>query len=712
MRPQLTRVRALILAVVFFAAGTLAAFILTAPNASASNNGLSITPAMGWSSWSFVRRNPTEATIKAQAAAMKNSGLSSHGFVYINVDDFYQKCDSNGFTVDGFGRWVVDTAKFPNGMKALGDYIHGLGLKFGVYVTPGIPQNAVMKNTPIEGTPYHAKDIADTSKTEKNYNCKHMYFIDYSKPGAQEYVNSFANMFASWGADYLKIDGVGAADIPDVRAWDKALRQAGRPINFALSNNLPIANATTWRQLANSWRTQGDVECYCSGQPNGVGYPLTNWSHVSARFNAVASWQPYAGTGGWNDYDSLEIGNGTNTGLTADQRRSHFTLWAMAASPLLLGTDLTNLDATDLAMLTNDRVIAVDQDGVAAKRIVNSSGRQVFSKKEASGAYVVALFNTNTSGNQTVSVNWSQVGFSGDGDVTDLWSGSHTGVVANSYSATLRPGETRLIRVVPGSVTPPPANRHEAESGTCDGTIDSDHTGFSGTGFCNTTNAVGAAAQLTVQADTAGPASLTIRYANGTATDRPMDIIVNGTVVSPAHSFPGTGSWDTWTTTTVTADLNAGTNTIRLAATTAGGGPNLDYLDVDQASSPPPATRTEAESGTCDGTIDSDHTGFSGTGFCNTTNAIGAAAQLTVQADTAGPASLTIRYANGTATDRPMDIIVNGTVIAAAHTFPNTGTWDTWASTTVTADLNAGTNTIRLVATTAGGAPNLDYLET
>src|SRR5690242_7157208 len=301
MRPPLTRARPLLLAVATAAAAALTAAVLMTSNPSASNNGWSVTPAMGWGSWSFVRRNPTEATIKAQAAAMKNSGLTGHGFVYVNVDDFYQKCDSNGFVVDSVGRWTVDSAKFPSGMKALGDYIHGLGLKFGVYVTPGIPQNAVTRNTPIEGTSAHAKDIADTSKTEKNYNCKHMYFINYSKPGAQEYVHSFANMFAAWGADYLKIDGVGAADIRDVQAWDQALRQTGQPINFALSNNLPIANATTWKQLANTWRTQGDVECYCSGQPNGVGYPLTDWSHVSARFNTAASWQPYAGPGGWND---------------------------------------------------------------------------------------------------------------------------------------------------------------------------------------------------------------------------------------------------------------------------------------------------------------------------------------------------------------------------------------------------------------------------
>jgi polygalacturonase len=414
-----------------------------------SDNGQSLRPAMGWSSWSFVRRQPTEAKLKAQADALASSGLKDHGFVYVNLDDFWQKCDSNGFVVDNYGRWTVDTAKFPGGIKALADYVHSKGLKFGFYVTPGIAKNAVTRNTPIEGTSYHAKDIADTSKTEKNYNCKSMYYIDYSKPGAQEFVNSWAKQFASWGVDYLKIDGVGSQDISDVKAWDKALRASGRPVNFALSNNLPIADAANWRQLANSWRTQGDVECYCGPGPNGSGYPLTDWSHVTKRFDSAASWQQYAGPGGWNDLDSLEVGNGDQAGLTADQRRSHFTLWAMAASPLLLGTDLTHLDPVDKAMLTNDRLIGVDQDGVPAKRIVNSGVKQVWSKREGSGDYVVALFNTGTSGNSTVSVNWSQVGFTGSGDVTDLWSGAHKGTVAGTYGATLRPGETRLIRVTP-----------------------------------------------------------------------------------------------------------------------------------------------------------------------------------------------------------------------------------------------------------------------
>src|SRR4051794_22552075 len=150
------------------AALALAGGIAYAPAAFASDNGLSIRPAMGWSSWSFVRRTPTAAKIKAQAAALKNSGLAAHGFLYVNLDDFYQKCDSNGFVVDSFGRWVVDEAKFPGGIKPLADYVHGLGLKFGFYVTPGIAKNAVLQNTAIEGTSYHAKDIADTSRTEKN----------------------------------------------------------------------------------------------------------------------------------------------------------------------------------------------------------------------------------------------------------------------------------------------------------------------------------------------------------------------------------------------------------------------------------------------------------------------------------------------------------------------------------------------------------------
>jgi len=592
VRPRLKRL-SIVLTVLSTGVAGVVAGVLAAPDARASNNGLSIRPAMGWSSWSFIRRSPTAAKIIAQADAMKNSGLADHGYTYVNVDDFFQKCDANGYVVDGFGRWTVDTAKFPGGIKPVADHVHSLGLKFGLYVTPGIPQNAVDKNTPIEGTSFHARDIADTSRLEKSYNCKHMYFIDYSKPGAQEYVNSFANLYASWGVDYLKIDGVGSSDIPDVQAWDKALRQTGRPINFALSNNLPIADASTWRQLSNSWRTQGDVECYCSGQPNGVGYPLTTWAKIASRFNSVASWQPFAGPGGWNDYDSIEIGSGDQeiqdiTGMNkADIRRTQLTLWSMAAAPLLLGTDLVLMDPTktptppagvntDKAMLFNDRLIAIDQDGVAAKRIVNSNGGQVFSKREANGDFIVALFNTNTSGNLTVSVSWSQVGFTGSAHVRNEWSGADGGTVTNSYSATLRPGEPRLIRVTPGSGGG--GSTVEAEAGSiagaariagCTACSGGQKVGFIGNGAANFVT-------LNVTPSAAGSRTLTIIYTlNG---NRSFFVSVNG---GAAVEVPLTGtSFATPFTKTITVTLNAGSNSIKFFNNTAYA-PDLDKISVN-----------------------------------------------------------------------------------------------------------------------------------
>src|SRR6266498_3165478 len=705
MRPQVRRrLLAGLAGVLIGVTGAAVVDVLTAPPASATDNGLSVRPAMGWSSWSFIRRSPDETKIKAQADAMVSSGLAGHGYVYINLDDFWQLCDGNGFVVDSFGRWVADPAKFPNGIKAVVDYVHGLALKFGFYVTPGIPKNAVLRNTPIEGTSFHAADIANTALLEKNYNCKNMYFIDYSKRGAQAYVDSWARQFASWGVDYLKIDGVGSSDIPDVEAWAGALRRSGRPINYALSNNLPISDAATWQRLANSWRTQGDVECYCGPGPNGSGYPLTTWSRVTTRFASASAWQPWAGPEGWNDLDSLEIGNGDQVGLTADQRRSTMTLWAMAGAPLLLGTDLTNLTSTDLAMLTNDRLIGVDQDGYAAARIVDSGANQVWRKREDNGDFIVALFNTDTAASSTVSVTWSQVGFTGSATVTDLWSGASVGTVSDSYSATLRPGETRLIRARPtsGAIV-----RYQAENATITpGTVDNNHIGFTGTGFANTDNVAGSFVEWAVNAESAGSQSLRIRYANGTTTNRPMDISVNGTVVATNVAFNGTSSWDTWATSTVTANLNAGSNTVRATATTATGGPNVDYLEV--APPAPASTTVEAESGTlsgaarlasCSACSGGQKVGFIGNGSTNHVT-------LSVTAATSGTRQMTIAgLVNGT---RTFFVSVNG---GAGIQVPMTGTsFATPITTSINVTLNAGTNTIRFYNDTAY-APNLDKID-
>jgi alpha galactosidase A-like protein/alpha galactosidase C-like protein/alpha-galactosidase-like protein/alpha-galactosidase-like CBM13-containing protein len=399
--------------------------------AQAEDNGVGRTPVLGWSSWSFVRRNPTAAGIEAQADAMKSSGLARAGFKYVNVDDFWYRCPGGqGPDVDQYGRWVIDSAKFPDGIKAVADHVHHDGLKFGIYVTPGISKQAVAQNTAIEGTSYHAADIA-TTDGRSNYNCGGMVGIDTTKPGAQAFIDSWAAQFAGWGVDYLKIDGVGSYDIPDVKAWSDALRKTGRPIHLELSNSLNIADAATWKQYSNGWRTGGDIECYCG--PGGSSYPLTTWGSISSRFDQVAAWQPYGAPGGFNDYDSIEVGNGTNDGLTLDERKTQMSLWSLAASPLILGTDLTHLDPSDLALLKNRDVLAVDQDGIDAGRLANSGGKQVFTKTEKNGDVIVGLFNTT--GNTTVvSTPMAQ----GRYLLTDLWTHKQTssgGTIAASVPA-------------------------------------------------------------------------------------------------------------------------------------------------------------------------------------------------------------------------------------------------------------------------------------
>jgi alpha-galactosidase len=460
---------AMLAAALIITVGTGLAAVSAAPLALAENNGLAISaPLMGWSTWSFLRGDPTAAKVEAEASALTSSGLSSHGYSYVNLDDYWYQCPgSQGPNVDQYGRWVTDPAKFPpsgstNGIQVVANYVHSLGLKFGLYVTPGISKQAVAQNTPIQGTSYTADQIA-TSAGENNYNCGGMVGINYSAPGAQAFINSWANEFASWGVDYVKLDGVGSSDIPDVQAWSAGLRQTGRPIALELSNSLAISDATTWSSLANGWRTTGDIECYC-----GSGsYPLTDWGNVSSRFNAAASWQPYGGPGGWNDYDSIEVGNGSNDGLTAPERQTQLSLWSLASAPLIMGTDLTNLDSSDLALLENSAVTAVDQDGIPADRVIDSGNEQVFDKRQQNGAWYVGVFNTDTAASHTFSVPLAQLGLTGSANITDLWSGGSLGTSAGTFTTTVAPGGVTLISAVPVSGTGGTGELVSAQSGDC-----------------------------------------------------------------------------------------------------------------------------------------------------------------------------------------------------------------------------------------------------
>jgi glucose/arabinose dehydrogenase len=253
------------------------------------------------------------------------------------------------------------------------------------------------------------------------------------------------------------------------------------------------------------------------------------------------------------------------------------------------------------------------------------------------------------------------------------------------------------------------AIRYEAENAVIgQGGVFSDHTGFSGSGFVDYTNVTGSYVEFTINAPAAGSASVTFRYANGTTVDRPMNITVNGNAAAAGVSFPGTGNFDTWANKAVTVAVNAGTNTIRATATTANGGPNVDYIDVDVAAA---GTVYQAEDATIvNGGVFTDHANYTGTGFVDYTNAVGSYVQWSVPATAAGNVSLALRYANASGVDRPMDITVNGTLVRGGLSFPPTANWDTWADNTFTVGLSPGVNLIRATATTAGGGPNVDKL--
>ncbi|HEX4725292.1 MAG TPA: alpha-galactosidase [Pseudonocardiaceae bacterium] len=575
------RTRAAVLAVVSATLAMTATALIPSSVATAENNGVGATPALGWSSWSFIRHDPTAAKIDAQADAMKSSGLASVGYQYVNLDDFWYQCPgSQGPNVDANGRWVTDTTKFPasgatNGIQVVANHVHADGLKFGLYVTPGISKQAVARNTPILGTSLHAKDIATTT-AEKNFNCNGMVGIDFTKPGAQDFVNSWADEFAAWGVDYVKIDGVGTSDVPDIQAWSTALRQTGRPIHLELSNNLAISGAATWAQLSNGWRTGGDIECY-SCETGGSSFPLTSWAGVQSRFAQVANWQPDGGPGAFNDYDSTELGNGSNDGLTVPERQSMISLWSMGASPLILGTDLTNLDSTDLGFLKNTRVLAVDQDSVDAKRIVNSGNQQVYSKTERDGSVIIGLFNFSGTGSQTDTMSLTSAGLSGSATATDLWTGSSLGTISGSYHITLGPGAVQLIKAVPtgGSV------RIEAEAAgntiagaaktaSCSACSGGQKVGFIGNGAANFVTIDN------IDEATAGARTLTFTYL--LSGSRSFFVSVDGGADTQVNLTGA--SFSTPVDDSITVNLKAGANTVRFHNDTAFA-PDLDAITVN-----------------------------------------------------------------------------------------------------------------------------------
>lgn len=323
------------------------------------------TPPMGWNSWDNFATTLTEAQAKAQADYLA-AHLKPHGWEYLVVDiQWYEPgAQSHAYredavlVMDGFGRLQPAPNRFPSaadgaGFQPLADYVHGLGLKFGVHLMRGIPRQAVAQNLPVLGTDVRAQDIADTHST-----CPwnpDMYGAAMDRPGAQAYYDSVFALLAAWGVDYVKVDDISRPyhdHEAEIEAIHRAIDRAGRPMVLSLSPGATALTAASHvRQHANLWRISDDF--------------WDRWLAVREQFTRLARWNEFRTPGAWPDADMLPFGvlalGKRTTRFTPDEQRTVMTLWSIARSPLMHGGDLTKTDPFTLALLTNDEVLAVNQ---------------------------------------------------------------------------------------------------------------------------------------------------------------------------------------------------------------------------------------------------------------------------------------------------------------------------------------------------------------
>ncbi|OAR25330.1 alpha-galactosidase [Streptomyces sp. ERV7] len=392
------------------AGGLVALAATAAPPAAAVDNGLARTPQMGFNNWNSThcRAEFNETMVKGIADTFVSQGLKDAGYTYVNLDDCWALPNR-----DAGGDLVPDPVRFPHGIKSVADYVHSKGLKFGLYSSAGT------KTCDVQGF-----------------------------PGGLGHEQQDADLWASWGVDYLKYDNCNNSGV-DARQRYKAMgdaltaatRSTGRPILYSIcewGSNQPW----TWAPaVGNSWRTTGDIS--------------DNWSSMISIAHQNQSLAPYAGPGAWNDPDMLEVGNG---GMTDTEYRTHFSLWSQMAAPLLIGSDLRTASASTLAILKNTDVIAVDQDPLGKQGTVvsQSGGLVVMSKPLADGGRSVTLTNENTSA-RTVSTTVKDIGIGGASSyaLKDLWSKA-TGTTTSAISASVPAHGTVMLRVTPGSPVPPP----------------------------------------------------------------------------------------------------------------------------------------------------------------------------------------------------------------------------------------------------------------
>ncbi|KAJ6822591.1 alpha-galactosidase-like [Iris pallida] len=360
-------------------------------------NGLGRTPQMGWNSWNHFQCNINEQMIRETADAMVSSGLSSLGYHYINLDDCWGEQNR-----DSQGNMVAKASTFPSGIKALADYVHNKGLKLGIYSDAG---------------------TQTCSKT---------------MPGSLGYEDQDAKTFASWEVDYLKYDNCNNPGISPKERYtkmSKALQNSGRNIFFSLCE-WGQENPATWAtNVGNSWRTTGDIE--------------DNWTSMISRADQNNQWASYAKPGAWNDPDMLEVGNG---GMTIEEYRSHFSIWALAKAPLLIGCDVRSLDKQTLEILSNSEVIAVNQDklGVQGKKVKSNGDLEVWAGPLTGGRKAIVLWN-RSSGHASITAKWSDIGLKSSTivHVRDLWEHKTTSSVRGKLTANVAPHACKMYVLSP-----------------------------------------------------------------------------------------------------------------------------------------------------------------------------------------------------------------------------------------------------------------------
>ncbi|HEY1801950.1 MAG TPA: glycoside hydrolase family 27 protein [Terriglobales bacterium] len=410
---------------------------------STGTEPLAATPPMGWNSWDSFGTTVKEEDVKANADWLARN-LKRYGWEYVVVDMewFVTNPRASGnstasqFSLDRNGRYVPAENRFPSsangaGFKPLADYIHSLGLKFGIHILRGIPKQTVKQNLSIAGSSYHAMDAADIADScpwnPDNYG------LDPAKPASQAYYDSIAKLYASWDVDLIKVDCIASRPYKgdDIHMLSDALKKTGRPMVLSLSPGAaPMDKVEEMRKYAQMWRISDDVWDLWHST---VAYP----QGLGDQFPRMAQWAGLSEEGHWPDADMLPLGylgpapgwgEARQTRFTHDEERTMVTLWSMFRSPLMVGANLPRSDDWTTSLLTNPDVIAIDQHSTANHMLKSEGDIVVWSARPESGSdQYVALFNIGESA-QTARLSWKELGLAEKKyKLRDLWSHKNLG---------------------------------------------------------------------------------------------------------------------------------------------------------------------------------------------------------------------------------------------------------------------------------------------